>query len=369
MPPAHVDHVNGSVAPSKNKGFTLDEKWFKKLWDAYTVKGEPHPTILQILEKGGFSNTVIVHDYEYKPEVFPEITDHILDKYYDGKYPPVVWAIFPSWDKPHYNKKGEFEYWEPNHYSFQDCVNFIVKDYTYDNMFQPTWKECKDQKYFLIKGNKHKSNAFTVMKKNKTKLYVPAIAANNKDKIAVYDHQDGIEIARYIYDSHTKSHRPAVYIYRDYTTDIATRQRKRGSIEAWKANPIQGTKPFRKINSERLYSYVGLEAGNEDLSYANSRHFLYLVVRDKPKSIDEEIAEQKAKLEKQKAQIAEEKAKKAKEEQTIKAEEEAARKAEEEARLAEEEAARKAEEDRKLEEEIKAREEENRKAHPKPYLP
>ena len=367
LPPAHVDHVNGSVAPSKNKGFTLDEKWFKKLWDAYTVKGEPHPTILQILEKGGFSNTVIVHDYEYKPEVFPEITEHNLNKYYDGKYPPEVHAIFPSWDKPHYNKKGEFEYWEPNHYSFQDCVNFIVKDYTYDNMFQPTWKEHKDQKYFLIKGSKHKSNVFTKKKNYHVRLLIPAIAANNKDKITVYEEQDGIELARYIWDSHNKDHRPAVYIYRDYTTDIATRTID--AIDLWRANPIQGTKPFRKVNGQRLYSYVGYYADPNDLPYANSRHFFYLVVRDKPKSIDEEIAEQKAKLEKQKAQIAEEKAKKAKEEQAIKAEEEAARKAEEEARLAEEEAARKAEEDRKLEEEIKAREEENRKAHPKPYLP
>ena len=333
LPPAHVSHVSGSVAPSKNKGFTLDEKWFKKLWDAYTVKGEPHPTILQILEKGGFSNTVRVHDYEYKPEVFPEITEKIFHDYYWQVYPPEVFAIFPSWDKPHYNKKGKFEYWEPNHYSFQDCVNFIVKDYTYDNMFQPTWKECKDQKYFLIKGNKHKSKAFTTLEKHDhVRLYVPAIAANNKDKIAVYDHQDGIEIARYIYDSHTKSHRPAVYIYRDYTTDIATRTID--AIDLWRANPIKGTKPFHEVQGSSRYFYNGYYADPNDLPYANSRHFLYLVVRDKPKTIDEEIAEQKARKAKE---IKEETAKKAKEEQAIKAKEEAARKAEEEARKAEEE--------------------------------
>ncbi|MBQ7753761.1 MAG: hypothetical protein IJR80_08940 [Treponema sp.] len=365
LPPANVAHVSGSVAPSNNKGFTLDEKWFKKLWDAYTVKGEPHPTMLQILEKGGFSNTVRVHDYEYKPEVFPEIEEWALEKYY-GKYPPDVHAVFPSWDKPHYNKKGRFDHWEPNHYSFQDYVNFIVKDYTYDNMFQPTWKERKDQKYFLIKGSKHKSKTFTKKKGSRNrnhKLLIPAIAANNKDKIAVYEEQDGVEVIRFDYSGH----KYLINMYRDYTTDMA--RRSINYMEAWRANPIKGTKPYNYRNGWTRILMEERRADEDDLAYANTRHFFYLVVRDTPKSIDEEIAEKKAELEKQQAQIAEEKAKKAKEEQAIKAEEEAARKAEEEARLAEEEKARKAEEDRKLEEEIKAREEENRKAHPKPYLP
>ena len=362
LPPADVDHILDKPALSNNKGFTLDEGWFKRLWDAYTVKGEAHPTILQILEKGGFSNTVIVHDYEFKPEVYPELEYNTLQKHFGyTAYPSDVYALSPSWDKPYY-KKGKFANWEANNFRYEDAVNFTLEEYTYDNMFEPSWKEREDQKYFLIKGKKHKSNSFT-KKKNHIRLLVPAIAANNKDKISVYEEQDGIEVVRYEAYDFKHSTRPVIGIYRDYTTDIA---RRNVTEEEWNALPHKGKKPLNvNLNTPRSLRDDEQFADKNDLSYANSRHFFYLVVRDTPKSIDEEIAEKKAERAKE---IKEETVAKTKEIKNI-LEKEKARKAEEEARLAEEEKARKAEEDRKLEEEIKAREEENRKAHPKPYLP
>ena len=216
-----------------NKGLTLDEKFWSKVWDNYKDES-PHPTMLQILQRAGFSNAVIVRDVDWKETHKPDQNG----------------IVYP--DSKHVHSK-DFSV-DCNEY-----VTFTETEVTYDDLFEDNWDD-KNKKIILSKRKKHGATTWTWKRKkggdegNHYSLYATGIAGNSSAAALTSDRQDGWEIIRFL--NNHGGPRVVDYIYRDYNGDNAERE-KRGDLK--------------------------MKDRGGDFEVANTHLFFYPVVTDKEK--------------------------------------------------------------------------------------
>ena len=240
-----------------NGGFAISQKWWEALWKAYDIKGYEHPTMLQILKRGGFSTEVIVHDYKFKKEF-----KGVDGAWKDGNtwYAPHRAIIYPAPENE--PMQGEWE-----HPAYKENVNFTKDTVNYEDLFE----DAGNARYIVMSGKKHKDKTFTWKRhSNHMSWYVPALFANDHDTLTKFDDKtDGVEILRFN-DIYKHNGRTVWNIYRDYNGDNALRK-----VEKREGSNDEG---YKTLKLEDI-----IWANPDDLAFANTRSFFVPYLTDKAK--------------------------------------------------------------------------------------